>query len=288
MVGGKETLRTQNRTLLKRGGQVTLPDLCKGVYPACPTLKSQAKFIDALFEAAGSKPYISDSYKKQIFSNADKFTDNLKLEFWGKDNIAFLTAFFERSLADDKLKNVIAAFGIPEKDDVNKKALSTALAMQFRAIVNSDTESGEDVLLLEYQKNKELPEEDAGTAQAVSVLYPGDQVYPNMKYRPVYSVNVREDVVHTWNFSNVGTQTWTGRRLYFQNHDEVRPRASSNYIDIPDTPPGKSVKVSVSMNAHGFEGKTECVWIMVDADGNDCFQHSGIFTFVIDANFKFE
>lgn len=267
---------------------MTLPDLCKGTYSACPTLKSQAKFIDALFEAGGSKPYISDSYKKQIFSNPEKFTDNLKSEFRGKDNIASLTAFFENNLADDKLSTVISAFGIPEKETVNKKALSTALAMQFRAIVNSDTDDGEDVILLEYQKNKELTPEKTATAAAVSVLYPGDQVYSNMKFRPVYSVNVREDIVHTWNFSNVGTQTWTGRRLYFSNHDKVHPRASSNYIDIPDTPPGNRVKITVSMNAHGFEGKSECVWIMVDSDGNECFRHSGIFTFVIDANFKFE
>lgn len=273
---------------MKRGGIVTLSDLCKGVYPACPTLKSQAKFIDALFEAGGSKAFISESYKKQIFTNPAKFTDNLKHELRGKNNVASLVSFFEENLANDRLPSVISFFGIPEKGEINKKALFTALAMQFRAIVNSDTENGEDVLLLEYQKYKEQPQEGDKNQQPVSVLYPGDQIYPNMKYRPVYSVNVREDVIHTWNFSNVGTQAWTGRRLYFLNHDEVHPRANSNYIDIPDTQPGKSVKISVGMNARGFEGKTECVWIMVDSEGNDCFPNSGIFTFVIDANFKFD
>lgn len=266
---------------------MTLADLCKGIYPACPTLKSQAKFIDALFEAGGIKVYISESYKKQIFRNPAKFTDNLKLDLRGKDNVALLTSFFEERIANDKLPNVIATFGIPEKDNIDKKALAVAFAMQFRAIVNADDENGEDVFLLEYQKNKEQPQEQSAS-QPVSVLYPGDQIYPNMKYRPVYSVNVRDDVTHTWNFSNVGTQTWAGRRLYFANHDEVRPRASANYIDIPDTPPGKSVKITVSMNAHGFEGKTECIWIMVDSEGNDCFPHSGIFNYVIDANFTFE
>jgi len=267
---------------------MTLPNLCKGVYPACLALKSQAKFIDALFEAGGSKPYISDSYKKQIFSNPVKFTDALKAELRGKDSTSALIAFFEKNLADSKLEDVIAVFGIPENETPNKKALSTALALQFKAIVNSDTEEGSDILAIEYQKNREHPQGKTDTVQPASVLYPGDQIYSNMKYHPVYSVNVREDVIHTWDFSNVGTQTWTGRRLYFANHDEVRPRASENFIEVPETLPGKSVKISVSMNAHGFEGKTECVWIMVDSEGKDCFPHSGIFTFVIDANFKFE
>ena len=265
---------------------MTFPDFCKRVYPACPTLKSQAKFIDALFEAGGSKVYISDSYKKQVFSNPSKFTDNLKADLRGKDNISSLVAFFERNLADDRLSGAISTFGIPESGAINKKALSVGLALQFRAIIASDTEEGEDILSIEYQKGKEQPQDNPNTTQSAFVLYPGDQVYPNMKYRPIYSTNVREDIIHTWNFSNVGTQTWTGRRLYFVNHAEVHPRASTNYIDIPDTPPGKGVKISVSMNAHGFEGKTECVWIMVDSKGRDCFEHSGIFTFVIDAKFQ--
>lgn len=244
--------------------------------------------MDALFEAGGNKLFISDSYKKQIFTNPAKFSHTLKCELRGRDNSTSLASFFMKSLADENLPDVIAFFGIPEKDTINKKSLSVALAMQFRAIVNSDSEDGEDVLALEYQKNKEQPQKALKDGEPISVLYPGDQIYPNMKYHPIYSVNVREDVVHTWDFSNIGTQTWTGRKLYFVNHNDVHPRANAICIDIPTAPPGKRVKMSVSMNAHGFEGKTECVWIMVDGDGKDCFPHSGIFNFVIDANFKFE
>lgn len=131
-------------------------------------------------------------------------------------------------------------------------------------------------------------EETTETYHSASVLYPGDQIYFKSKFRPTYQVNIYEKFQHTWEFENTGTQVWRGRRLYFLNHDAVRPRADANYIDIPDTPPHKGVKITVSMDARGFEGKSECKWIMVDNDDNDCFPNSNTFTFFVSAKFEYQ
>ncbi len=64
---------------------MNLKGLCAGVYPSFPQLTSQDKFIDALFKVAGGNPYISKSYKKQLFSGGKLFVDNLKASFCGKD-----------------------------------------------------------------------------------------------------------------------------------------------------------------------------------------------------------
>lgn len=140
----------------------------------------------------------------------------------------------------------------------------------------------------EEEQQANPKEETTETYHSASVLYPGDQIYFKSKFRPTYQVNIYEKFQHTWEFENTGTQVWRGRRLYFLNHDAVRPRADANYIDIPDTPPHKGVKITVSMDARGFEGKSECKWIMVDNDDNDCFPNSNTFTFFVSAKFEYQ
>lgn len=51
--------------------------------------KSQAKLIDMLFEAGGKMPYVSENYKKQIFSNPAKFTNNLRLDLRGRQGTEY-------------------------------------------------------------------------------------------------------------------------------------------------------------------------------------------------------
>lgn len=270
-----------------RGGCVTLSEICKATYPACPTIKSQSAFIDGLFEACGCKLYESTSYKKQLFNGSKPFSNNLKSGLPEIKKLDTLIMFFENNISNNKLKDMIAAFGIPETGEVNKKALSIALAIQFKAIIDADADCGEDILLLEYQKHKIQPQESSFVSPA-SVLYPGDQYYIKTVVRPIYHVNTYDVFQHTWDFENVGTQMWKGRKLYFLNHDAVRPRADLIYIDIPDTPPNKSVKLTVDIDARGFEGESECKWIMVDSDNNDCFPNSSIFSFVVCARFEYK
>lgn len=156
-------------------------------------------------------------------------------------------------------------------------------------ICRHQTDEADDIVAMEYQKLLAEPQEKANEVyHPASVLYPGDQIYFKSQYRPTYQVNIYEVFQHTWEFENAGTQVWRGRRLFFSNHDTARPRTETNYIDIPDTPPHMGVKITVSMDARGFEGKTECKWIMVDSDNNDCFPNSSTFTFVVSTKYDYQ
>lgn len=262
-----------------------LSDFCKGTYVACPAIKSHPKYMEVLFQAAGGNLYVSESYKKQLFSGEKPFNDKLKTDLPSPIQIDDLISFFSKQIDSKKAGCIIAAFGIPESDDIDKQALAAALALQFKGIVESAPEDAPDILILEYQNRKNSTNSDALMAP-MSALYPGDQYYVRETRRSSYQVNIYEKFCHTWEFENVGTQEWKGRKLFFSNHATVRPRANSNYILIPDTPPQKSVKVSVEMDARGFEGESECTWIMIDNEGNDCFPNSKAFTFTILSTFN--
>lgn len=200
-----------------------------------------------------------------------------------------LAVFYKENIETEKIRNVMVAFGIPPTSEMNEDCLCRALAIQFRAFVESVTDEADDIVAMEYQKLLAEPHtEVTETYQPASVLYPGDQIYLKSKFRPTHQVNIYEVFLHTWEFENIGTQVWRGRRLYLSNHDVIRPRTDANYIDIPDTPPHKGVKITVSMDARSFEGKTECKWIMVDKDNNDCFPNSSTFTFVVSTKFEYQ
>lgn len=266
---------------------MNLGALCKGVKPSCPNLKSREDFIDALFKAAGQEPYISVSYKRNLCNGTKPFVVEQKEPLRNRDNFQSLTNFFMKEIADTCVDKVVAAFGIPEKDPPTKKALCMALAHQMRLLIQSDDEDVSDILTVEYQKAKnEVPTSKNQPQLTMQPLYPGDSVYLKSEWRPVYTVGLDQAFEHTWIFDNVGTQTWTGRRLYFSNHDKVRPRAESDYIDIPDTPPNHTATVTVRIDPRSFETKSECLWIMVDSDGNNCFPHSGQFTIIVDVTFQ--
>jgi hypothetical protein len=225
---------------------------------------------------------------RKLYDGSRTMTPDIKASFHSFDEYG-LTAFYKENIETAKMRDVMVAFGIPPTSKMNEDCLCRALAIQFRAFIESDTDEADDIAAMEYQKLLADPkEETTETYHSASVLYPGDQIYFKSKFRPTYQVNIYEKFQHTWEFENTGTQVWRGRRLYFLNHDAVRPRADANYIDIPDTPPHKGVKITVSMDARGFEGKSECKWIMVDNDDNDCFPNSNTFTFFVSAKFEYQ
>ena len=142
---------------------------------------------------------------------------------------------------------------------------------------------------LEYSKALALlsvPAEEPSSFHHISSLYPDDTVYIKPDHKRSYSGFMYEKLTITWKFSNLGTQTWRGRKLYLSNHDEIRPRAESNYIEIPETPPKTGVEISVVIELRPFEGRTTCHWIMVDSDDNDCYPGSRMFDIDIDVKFK--
>ena len=263
-----------------------------------PSRKNSGIFVMRSFCAAGSNhfPFTKGNrytsgdvpLPRKLYDGSRTMTPDIKASFHSFDEYG-LTAFYKENIETAKMRDVMVAFGIPPTSKMNEDCLCRALAIQFRAFIESDTDEADDIAAMEYQKLLADPkEETTETYHSASVLYPGDQIYFKSKFRPTYQVNIYEKFQHTWEFENTGTQVWRGRRLYFLNHDAVRPRADANYIDIPDTPPHKGVKITVSMDARGFEGKSECKWIMVDNDDNDCFPNSNTFTFFVSAKFEYQ
>lgn len=263
-----------------------------------PSRKNSGIFVMRCFCAAGSthfpftkgKRYTSMDVplQRKLYDGSRTMTPEIKASFqpFDKDGLA---VFYKENIESGRIQDVMISFGIPPTTEINEDCLCRALAIQFKAFVDSNTDEADDIVAIEYQKLFTEPQEEENESyHPASILYPGDQIYFTSKYIPIYQVNIYEKFQHTWEFENVGTQVWCGRRLYFSNHDTVRPRADINYIDIPYTPPHKSVKITVSMDSRGFEEKSECKWIMTDSDGNDCFPNSNTFTFIVSAKFKYE
>lgn len=262
-----------------------------------PSRKNSGIFVTLCFRAAGSnhfpftkgKNYTSKdvALQRKLYDGSRAMTPEIKTSFNPFDEDG-LTLFYKENIESDKLRDIMLAFGIPPTTEANEDCLYRALAIQFRMFVESNTDEADDIVAMEYQKLLEEPQEGTESVHPALTFYPGDQVYFRSKTKPTYQVNIYEKFQHTWEFENVGTQTWRRRRLYFSNHNTVRPRADKDYIDIPDTPPHMGVKITTSMDARGFEEMSECKWIMIDCDGNDCFPNSDIFTFFVDAKFEFE
>ena len=220
-----------------------------------PSRKNNGIFVSFCFIEAGSNYFShkqgdrlkSDDVplERKLYDGSRKMSPDLKDSFktFNEDG---LCAYFEKIIDKNKYGDVMLAFGIPPTAEKNPQALRRALAVQFKAFIDSDKEDAADIVAMTYQQLLEEPEESP----------------------------------------SLGTQTWRGRKLYLSNHDEIRPRAESNCIEIPETPPKTGVEISVVIELRPFEGRTTCHWIMVDSDDNDCYPGSRMFDIDIDVKFK--
>ncbi|MEG2687426.1 MAG: hypothetical protein RR954_09975 [Christensenellaceae bacterium] len=265
---------------------MNLKDLCNGVKPSCPKQKSREKFITGLLTAAGGAPFISDSYKMGLCNGGKPFTVALKAPNRGKDNLQSLMNFFMTEIADAKAGDVLLAFGIPEKETPNKKALSVALAKQMKALIEDDNEDVDEIVILEYQRAKEddAPEKmDMG----MQPLYPGDSAYVQFVPNQTYKIDCYGTVQHTWSIQNTGKIKWIARKLTYARGPKDRAAATPAEIPIPDVEPNEFVRISTTIDGRGFDGITRCIWEMQDSDGKNCFpKRESLFCVTIDAKFK--
>lgn len=265
---------------------MVLENFCKGIYPACPTFTNHESFIDGLCKAAGRELSISVSYKRNLFGGSKPFVANQKIDLRGHDNKKSLEDFFYKNVADDKIMDVLLAFGVPEKNEPNKKALSTALALQMKALIDSgDDEEADDLILAVYQEAKAAPPDDETAVSVFKPLYPGDDVYVGTN--AIYKIQSHETVSHTWSIQNAGKVTWIGRKLVYRRGPKDRPEATPSEIPIPTVKPQESVKITTTFDGRGFDGVFHCFWEMQDSDGENCFpKRDSLFSVTIDAKFK--
>ena len=261
-------------------------EFCKSIYPACPAFTNRESFIDGLFEAAGRKLTISVSYKRNLFSGNKPFIQSQKMDLRGYNNQKTLEDFFYENIADDKVMDVLLAFGVPEKNEPNKKSLSTALALQMKALIDcSDNDEADYLMLSVYQEVKAAPPDDETTISVFKSLYPGDEVYVGNK--PTYKIQCHETVNHTWSIMNTGKVTWIGRKLVYRRGPKDRPEATPSEIPILTVKPQENIEITTTFDGRGFDGVFHCCWEMQDSDGENCFpKRESLFSVTIDAKFK--
>lgn len=261
-----------------------LSDFCKTVGKFCPNITSHEQFIDELFTAAGAKPFISESYKRKLYTGAKLFIESQRCPLQGKDNKKTLTNFFDRNIPDDKTLDVLMAFGIPEKENPNKNALCCALALQMNAIIDGDDNGADDIMVISYQEHKKVGVIDANQG-LYNPIYPGDSAYVFSESR--YEIGIYDTFSHTWIIQNTGKVTWENRKLVYKRGAKDRPEANPSEIPIPDTKPNESIKITTTFDGRGFEEITRCIWEMQDEDGDNCFPNQvSLFCVTIDAKFK--
>lgn len=264
---------------------MVLENFCKGIYPSCHAITNRENFIDGLFKAAGGTAYISVSYKRQLYSGDKNFVEAQKSDLRGHDNQKTLEDFFYANIADDKVMDVLLAFGVPEKKLPNKKALSTALALQMKALIDcGDDGEAADLILATYQEAKATPHNECASITAFKPLYPGDDVY--VVTNPTYKIQSYATVSHTWSILNAGKITWLGRKLVYRRGPKDRPEATPSEILIPTVKPQESIQITTTFDGRGFDGIFHCFWEMQDSDGENCFpQRDSLFSVTIDAKF---
>lgn len=249
--------------------------------------------MSKLFVAGGSSYFSAlnttdKEYQKKLYNGSKPLTQNLKDSFPDNIKLDALVGLFEKHLPDDQVRQVMTAFAIPVSFEPTKCIFTRALAFQFSCLIKNEDIDVDDIVAMEYQRLLTEPSDEK--PPSLAPLYPGDGAYV-LEFQPerIYSKNCYEQFDHTWVIRNTGNQTWRGRKLIFVNHAAVRPRADTNYIDIPGTAPGKDIKITTSFDTRGSEGHFECVWEMQDSESNDCFPNNKrLFNVTIDCKFEIE
>lgn len=259
-----------------------------------PSRKNNGIFVCFCFSTAGSNYFTPKTgrmtsadvpLERKLYDGSRKMSPELKASFKTFDADG-LCAYFEKIIDKDKYGDVMLSFAIPPTEEKNPQALRRALADQFKEFIESDKEDAADVVAMQYQRYLTKTEAEPSSYHHISSLYPDDTVYIKPDHQRSYSGFMYEKLTVTWKFSNLGKQTWRGRKLYLSNHGEIRPRAESDYIEIPETPPNKGVDISTVIELRPFEGHTTCHWVMVDSEDNDCYPGSRTFDIEIDVKFK--
>ena len=150
--------------------------------------------------------------------------------------------------------------------------------------MDSTEEDVEDIVALEYQDAKSNNEK-ATENITIKPLYIGDSV--NVFHDRKHEIQSYDKILHTWELYNSGKIKWAGRKLVYMRKPKDRPEANPSVIDVPEVEPGKNIKITTTFDGRGFDGITNCIWEMQDADGQNCFpQRESLFSVTIDAKYK--
>lgn len=94
-----------------------------------------------------------------------------------------------------------------------------------------------------------------------------------------------QSVVKTWAFKNTGTVEWKGRFLHRINAHEGAPGCRApERVAVPDTKPGQTVNVSVTIATPNEQATCFGRWMQTDSEGNFTFpeQRPYYYTFKVE------
>jgi len=254
---------------------------CRGIYDGAVAHVNQEEDARALFAAAGSTYNFSSAgrnsrsnYATKLFNGTKKLSGAFISSFPNPiDKVKFKT-WLASYLDEDKLPATLGYYGIPSSVERSLIALARALADQMQLLIHCP-EDQRDIVVQSYQQYLSSPSSDSAD---VKTLYDNDQciVYTAMKDRR-YTVDFDEEIAHTWELYNAGSQTWSDRSLSFCPDGGRHVKAIDGAVVVPRTPPGAYAKFTARLKGRGTEGEFPCHWIMVDAEGRNCFPDSTMF-----------
>lgn len=269
-----------------------LPEFCHAVYQRKSPISSQAKFVQAVFQHAGSAERLDGEYARKIFTGAKPISEPQYESFPTPVNKKSLHDFLlshltplpsTRATLDDRCQEVSKKAGLPSTLTVEPEAFIWVLTDWFDAIIHDPDYCD----VLEHCYRLRLVGQEPGEINpAQQPLYQRDRVDVTeppalQKYKPGFWA----EFTHTWTLRNIGSVDWTNRTLVCTNPTDSRLRpVGTTQIAIPDSPPatGKFIKISCTFRAQGYEGVASSHWEMHNADGENCFPQATT-TFNVDA-----
>lgn len=133
-------------------------------------------FLSKMFASAGLPLEYSESAKRKFYSGERDFSTDFKREHRQEFNTDSAASFFQELCARCDQHHIIAKLGLPESEQINTKALSIALAQQFKRIIDSDGPDVDNILSQAYLENCAKTISGEPPAKIQPPHYPGDDL----------------------------------------------------------------------------------------------------------------
>lgn len=258
-----------------------LSDFCTAIYKRKPPVTSQSKFIQAVFEAAGSGELICDEYARKMFSGAKPISEPQYDSFPAPTNHEGLLEFLKqhvtpargsRSTTLERCREIANRAGVSRTLGIEPDAFLLALTDWFEAIIHDPEHC--DILETAYRLRLNGAEPEP-RQQRPAPLHPGDRA--DVMRPPALQNNTPgfwAEFTHEWVIKNVGNVPWRGRKLVCVNPKDlyIRPNGVTE-VEVPDCEPSRTafVKTHCQFSARGQEGPGTSIWQMHDTNGENCF-----------------
>lgn len=239
--------------------------------------KSQGALVITMLNQAGSTFWKASSkgdreYAAKAFRNGElsqPLKESFNNGFRTREVATWLRAELDIAQQEDRLGHLLLAYGFPVDTEIETATLAKALTAQLNEILFNPYNDA-PVITAAYEHFTAKPNEPfTGIAQA---LIKGDRVLVSLppalqKYRlPFYN-----EIEHTWTIQNTGKISWQGRELHCTDPERSPLRPKKRILSLGHLDKNKFAKLSTMIQARGEEGSFTSHWIMVDANGQNCF-----------------